>query len=67
MGYAVGQVDMIVTNGLFTPMDAVKLVAIILSLIVLIGSVALYFHLKQDWRKYDGRIVVSPGKYFMSL
>ncbi|CAB3224907.1 unnamed protein product [Arctia plantaginis] len=60
VGYTVGQVDMIVTGASFTPMDAVKLVAIILSLIVIIGSVALYFHLKQDWRKYDGRVVVSP-------
>ncbi|XP_075972883.1 uncharacterized protein LOC142974443 [Anticarsia gemmatalis] len=58
VGYTVGQVDMIVSGSSFSPMDAVKLVAIVVSIIVIIGCAVLYYNMRKDWKKYDGRAVV---------
>lgn len=52
---------MIVTGSTFSAIDAVKLVAIVVSIIVIIGCAVLYWRLRKDWNKYDGRTVV-PGK-----
>uniref|UniRef100_A0A2A4JSU0 Ig-like domain-containing protein n=1 Tax=Heliothis virescens TaxID=7102 RepID=A0A2A4JSU0_HELVI len=57
-GYTVGQVDMIVTGTAFTSIDAVKLVAIVLSIIVIIGCAVLYYNLRKDWKRYEGRAVI---------
>lgn len=63
-GYNVGQVDMVVTGDTpFSAMDAVKLVAIVLSIIVIIGCAVLYYNMRKDWKKYDGATVV-PGKLY---
>lgn len=62
-GYTANEVEMLVTGSTFSPIDAVKLVAIIVSIIVIIGSALLYYRLKKDWKKYEGRSVV-PGISF---
>ncbi|XP_026747129.1 uncharacterized protein LOC113508351 [Trichoplusia ni] len=58
VGYTVGQVDMIVTGSTFSAIDAVKLVAIVLSIVVIIGCAVLYYNLRKDWKRYDGRAVL---------
>ncbi|XP_038213160.1 uncharacterized protein LOC119833265 [Zerene cesonia] len=57
-GIAVGEVEMIVKGSVFTAMDAVKLVAIVLSILVIIACAVIYFRLRKQWKKYDGRTVV---------
>lgn len=61
IGYTVGQVDMIVSGSAFTAIDAVKLIAIIVSIVVIIGCAVLYYNLRKDWKRYEGRGIV-PGK-----
>ncbi|XP_049865548.1 uncharacterized protein LOC126366482 [Pectinophora gossypiella] len=55
--YNVREVEMIV-KGAFSTMDAVKLVAIVMSIIVIISCAVIYYRLKKEWSKYDGRTVV---------
>lgn len=57
-GYLSNEVEMLVSGSTFSPVDAVKLVAIIVSIIVIICSALLYYKLKKDWKKYEGRSVV---------
>lgn len=56
--YAVSEVEILVSSA-FTPIDAVKLAAIIISIVVIMGSAILYYQLKKDWKKYEGRAVVA--------
>lgn len=58
VGYTVGQIDMIVTGSSFTPMDGVKLAAIVLSLLVMIACLVLYVHFKKDWNRFEDRVAV---------
>ncbi|XP_028167765.1 uncharacterized protein LOC114358088 isoform X2 [Ostrinia furnacalis] len=58
-GITVGNIEMIVKGSAFTATDAVKLIAIVVSTIVLIGCAVLYFHLRKEWNKYDGRRVIQ--------
>lgn len=58
VGYTVGQVDMIVNGSTFTPIDAVKITAIVLSIIVIIGCAVLYYKMRKDWKRYEGRGVI---------
>lgn len=44
-------------------MDGFKLMAIVISIIVIISCVVLYLRLRKQWNKYDGRGVV-PGKLY---
>lgn len=60
-GLLVGEVEMLVKGSAFTAMDAVKLVAIIVSIIVIVGCAVLYMRLRKEWRRYDGRVII-PGK-----
>ena len=60
-GYTVGQVDMLVTGSTFTSIDAVKITAIVISIIVIIGCAVLYYKMRKDWKRYEGRGVI-PGK-----
>ncbi|XP_013134792.1 PREDICTED: uncharacterized protein LOC106100473 isoform X1 [Papilio polytes] len=53
-----GEVEMIVKGSTFSAIDAVKLVAIVVSIIVIIGCAVIYWRLRKQWRKYDGRTVV---------
>lgn len=57
-GYSVGEVKVLVTGSAFSAIDVVKLVAIIISIVVIIGCAVLYYRLRKDWKKYDGRSVV---------
>ncbi|CAF4936878.1 unnamed protein product [Pieris macdunnoughi] len=57
-GISVGEVEMIVKGSTFSSMDAVKLVAIIISILVIIACAIIYYRLKKQWKKYDGRKVV---------
>lgn len=57
-----GEVEMIVKGSTFSAIDAVKLVAIVVSIIVIIGCAVIYWRLRKQWRKYDGRTVV-PGLF----
>ncbi|KAG7305764.1 hypothetical protein JYU34_009892 [Plutella xylostella] len=54
----VGEVEMIVKGSAFNAIDAVKLVAIVVSIIVIIGCAVIYWRMRKDWNKYDGRTVV---------
>ncbi|CAH0669050.1 unnamed protein product [Spodoptera exigua] len=58
IGYTVGQVDMIVSGSAFTAIEAVKLIAIIVSIVVIIGCAVLYYNLRKDWKRYEGRGIV---------
>lgn len=60
-GYTVGQVDMIVSGSTLTSIDAVKIIAIVLSIIVIIGCAVLYYKMRKDWKRYEGRGVI-PGE-----
>lgn len=62
----VGEVEMIVTGSTFSAIDAVKLIAIVVSIIVIIGCAVIYWRLRKDWNKYDGRAVV-PGESLILL
>ncbi|OWR42489.1 hypothetical protein KGM_215977 [Danaus plexippus plexippus] len=57
-GITVGEVEMIVKGSSFTTMDAIKLTAIIMSILVLIVCAVIYSRLRKEWNKYDGRTVV---------
>ncbi|XP_061706401.1 uncharacterized protein LOC133533471 [Cydia pomonella] len=57
-GIAVGQVEMIVSGSTFSTIEAVKLVAIVVSIIVLISCALLYWRLRKNWNKYDGHAIV---------
>lgn len=57
-GITVGNVEMIVKGSTFSAIDAVKLVAIVVSIIVLIACAVIYLRLRKEWNKYDGRAVV---------
>ncbi|KAG6459903.1 hypothetical protein O3G_MSEX011666 [Manduca sexta] len=59
--FSANVVEMLVSGSAFSAGDAVKLVAIIVSIIVIIGSAILYYRLRKDWKKYEGRAIV-PGK-----
>lgn len=61
-GLLVGEVEMLVKGTGFTAADAVKLVAIIVSIIVIVGCAVLYFRLRKEWRRYDGRVII-PGNH----
>ncbi|KAI5636671.1 immunoglobulin domain-containing protein [Phthorimaea operculella] len=65
-GYTVGAVEMIVKGSTFSAMDAVKLVAIVVSIIVLISCAVIYYRLRKEWSKYDGRSIV-PSKLHSKL
>ncbi|KAL4708768.1 hypothetical protein ACJJTC_011732 [Scirpophaga incertulas] len=56
-GFRVDNVEMIVKGSVITTMDAVKLTAIVASIIVLITCAVIYFRLRREWNKYDGREV----------
>ncbi|CAG9791968.1 unnamed protein product [Diatraea saccharalis] len=56
-GINIGNVEMIV-KGAFSAIEAVKLVAIVVSIIVLITCAVIYFRIRKEWNKYDGRAVV---------
>lgn len=60
-GITVGNIEMIVKGSTFSAIDAVKLVAIVVSIIVLIACAVIYFRLRKQWSKYDGRAVVPGG------
>lgn len=53
---------MLVKDSGFTASDAIKLVAIVVSIIVIVGCAVLYFRLRKEWRRYDGRVAI-PGKF----
>lgn len=55
-----GDVEMIVKSSAFSAIDAVKLIAIVVSIIVLIACAVIYYRLRKQWKKYDGHSVV-PG------
>lgn len=52
---------MIVQGSAFSAADVIKLIAIILSIIILITCAVIYLRLRKEWKKYDGHAVV-PGK-----
>lgn len=51
----------------FSAMDGFKLMAIVISIIVIITCVVLYMRLRKQWNKYDGRGVVSGKLYFVNI
>ncbi|CAH2063276.1 unnamed protein product, partial [Iphiclides podalirius] len=53
-----GEVEMIVKGSAFSAIDAMKLVAIVVSIIVLIGCAVIYYRLRKQWKRYDGHSVV---------
>ncbi|XP_068627632.1 uncharacterized protein [Battus philenor] len=55
---SVGEVEMIVKGSSFSAIEAMKLIAIVLSIIVIIGCAVIFFRLRRQWRKYENRIVV---------
>ncbi|CAG9563160.1 unnamed protein product [Danaus chrysippus] len=57
-GITVGEVEMIVKGSSFTTTDAIKLTAIIVSILILIICTVIYSRLRKEWNKYDGRTVV---------
>ncbi|KAM3967952.1 LOW QUALITY PROTEIN: uncharacterized protein ACR2FA_004021 [Aphomia sociella] len=57
-GFTVGEVEMVVNGTTFSTMEAVKLVAMVVSIIVIISCAVIYFRLRKEWSKYDGRAVV---------
>ncbi|KOB66296.1 Matrix-remodeling-associated protein 5 [Operophtera brumata] len=57
-GLLVGEVEMLVKGSAFTATDAVKLVAILVSIIVIVGCAVLYYRLRKEWRRYDGRVAL---------
>lgn len=65
-GYSVGEVKMLVTGSAFSAIDAVKLAAIIISIVVIIGCAVLYYRLRKDWKKYEGRSI-APGLYLLFI
>lgn len=60
-GVAVGNIEMIVKGSSFSAIDGVKLVAIVVSILVLIACAVIYYRLRKEWNKYDSRAVV-PGQ-----
>ncbi|XP_046978385.1 uncharacterized protein LOC124544040 [Vanessa cardui] len=58
VGVTVGEVEMIVHGSTFTTADAIKLSAIVISILVLIVCAVIYFRLRKEWNKYDGRTAV---------
>lgn len=52
---------MIVKGSSFSAIDGVKLVAIVVSILVLIACAVIYYRLRKEWNKYDSRAVV-PGQ-----
>lgn len=58
-GITVGEVEMIVQGSAFSAIDVIKLVAIIVSILVLIACAVIYLRLRKEWKKYDGRTVVA--------
>ncbi|XP_053599701.1 uncharacterized protein LOC128669162 isoform X2 [Plodia interpunctella] len=57
-GVTIGQVEMLVNGSGFTAMDAVKLVAIVCSIIIIIACAVIFFRLRKERSKYDGRSIV---------
>lgn len=57
-GITVGEVEMIVQGSAFSAADVIKLIAIILSVIILIACAVIYLRLRKEWKKYDGHAVV---------
>ncbi|XP_059060160.1 uncharacterized protein LOC131853317 [Achroia grisella] len=57
-GISVGEVDLIVDGTTYSASEAVKLVAMVVSIIVILACAIIYFRLKKEWGKYDGRTVV---------
>ncbi|XP_013185884.2 uncharacterized protein LOC106131344 isoform X2 [Amyelois transitella] len=57
-GVTIGQVEMLVNGSGFTAMDSVKLVAIVLSIIIIIACAVIFFRLRKERSKYDGRAIV---------
>ncbi|VVC90227.1 unnamed protein product [Leptidea sinapis] len=57
-GISVGEVEMIVQGSNSTAMDAIKLVAIVVSILIIIACAVIYLRLRKQWKKYDGRTVV---------
>lgn len=53
--YSVGEIEMLVSGSTFAAMDAVKLVAIVVSIIVIIGCSVLFWRMRKDWKRYEGR------------
>ncbi|CAK1578353.1 unnamed protein product [Parnassius mnemosyne] len=53
-----GEVEMVVNDSSFSTIDALKLVAIVVSIIVLIGCAIIYLRLRKQWKRYEGRTVV---------
>ncbi|CAK1551792.1 unnamed protein product [Leptosia nina] len=57
-GISVGEVEMVVKGSTFSSMEAVKLVAIVMSILVIITCAVIYYRLRKQWNKYDGRKVI---------
>lgn len=58
---------MLVSGSSFSAMDAVKLVAILVSIIVLAACAVLYWRMRKDWKRYDGRAIVAGNHLVFSL
>lgn len=56
---SIGEVEMIVKGSAFSAVDAVKVIAIIVSIVVIVGCAVIYWRLRKEWSKYDGRYIVA--------
>ncbi|XP_072942274.1 uncharacterized protein [Epargyreus clarus] len=50
-GISVGEIEMIVRGSAFSATDAVKLIAIVVSIIVIISCAVIYYRLRREWKK----------------
>ncbi|XP_052751712.1 uncharacterized protein LOC113509157 isoform X2 [Galleria mellonella] len=57
-GITVGEVEMVVGGAKFSASEAVKLIAMVVSIIIIIACAVIYFRLRKEWSKYDGRTAV---------